>query len=503
MNAFNLLTKEKRVAGIEISDSVVRIAFLHPKVRSIWTSKHKKSLATPTHENAKLNDFELVLIEEPIAANIITEGVVTDKALLGKTLKSIWTKAKLDTDYAIVGIPDDKIYSRIFSFPKTIGGSRLTEAMNLAISFQLPIKTEDAYLDWERTTGTTLTNEILLSTMPRSVADGYIEALDMAGIKTLAIESHLASIARAIKLKPGHMTILTKKTPDGATVFILKDGVLRFSRTFPSQFISEDKIQAEVKKIRSAFESETKNASSRGAEDDGKVEVLDLLEADVRDDYAGYTEFSKTKEVNFKWLVALGAVIRGQIPEDEDNLISLLPVGTEEAYAYQKATAFVTLIRNMTIGVSVFFVLAFLSAYFFVLSLSQNASRTIATLSASSFSPELLAKEAWIGNVNALTETATTLLSETPLWSKVVDEVNARTIDEVTISSFSAPSITEKMLVTGTAKNRAILNQLKRSFQNSTMFSEVDLPTTNVAQKDGIPFTISFRLKDPSAVYYK
>ncbi len=496
MNILNLLTKEKRVAGIEISDSVVRIAFLRP----LKKTRGDKVLSPNT---SSIQKDELILIEEPIPANIIVQGVVVDKVLLGKTLKSIWIKAKLNTDYAIVAIPDDKIYSRVFSFPKTIGGTRLTEAMNLAIGFQLPMKTEDTYLDWESTQGTVLTNEILLSTIPRGVANGYVEALDMAGIKTLAVESQLASIARAIKLKPDRTVIFTKKTPDGATVFVLKDGILRFSRTFPLQFISEDKIPAEVEKIKSALEVVAKWHSNNDANKHEQVDVLDLHLVAIRDDYANYPELSDSKETKFKWHVALGAVIRGQIPEGADNLISLLPVGTEEAYAYQKATTFVTLIRNMTVGVSVFFIFAFLATYLFMLSLSQDSSRTIATLSASAVSPDLLLKEEWLGKVNSLTSTAVAILDQTPLWSMVIDEVNSRIIDGITISSFSAPSVTEKMSLVGIAKDRATLSQFKKLFQESAMWTEVDIPPVSLSQRENLSFSISFRLKDPSAVYLK
>ena len=494
MNLLNLLTKEKLVAGIEISDSVVRIAFLRPRKNSNKNISLKVS---------SIPDFELVRIEEPISANIIVQGVVIDKVLLGKTLKSIWAKTNLDTNYAIVSIPDDKIYTRIFSFPKTVSGERLTEAMNLAIGFQLPMKTEDIYLDWERTTGTNLMNEILLSTIPKTVAQGYVGALEEAGIKTLAVESHLASIARAIKLEAGQTAIFTKKTPDGATVFVLKDGILRFSRTFPSQFISEDKLPAEVEKIKSALESENKNTDGHGHKTTGVVTILDLIDAQVREPYVDYPELSNQTEKNFKWLVALGAVMRGQIPEGEDNLISLLPIGTEEAYAYQKATAFVVLVRNMTIGVSIFFVFAFLATYLLMISLSQSSARAIATLSTSSVSPEILAQETRVTNADTLAAASASILADAPNWSTVVDEVNARIIDGVVVLSFQAPSITDKMSLTGTAKDRATLNLFKKSLQDSAMFTEIELPITNIEQKGDLPFSISFRLKDPKALYFK
>ncbi|MBI5798918.1 MAG: pilus assembly protein PilM [Candidatus Yonathbacteria bacterium] len=490
MNLLNLLTKEKRVAGIEISDSVVRIAFFRPDGK-----KKGKQLTTDTASQTidkgskKTEHDELILIEEPIAANIIADGIVTDIDLLGKTLRNIWEKAKLGTDYAIVAIPDDKIYSKIFSFPKSIEGTRLTEAMRLAISFQLPMKIEEMYLDWERTAGTTTTNEILLSTIPRTVAGGYVQALEKAGIKSLAVESHLASIARAVKLTPGETALFSKKTPDGATIFALKDGILRFSRTLPLRFVPESQIDNETKKVKVAFATETK----------GEIIEQELVNATVRDEYADRSEITDPKS---KWLVALGAAIRGKIPAGDDNLVSLLPVGTEEAYAYQRATTFTALMRNLVIGVSLFFVVAYFVAYLFILSLSQNTAKQIAVLSVSAIPPEIAEKEKQISDINAITETGAALLAQTPMWSAVLAELTLRTPDGIAISMFSAPSFSGKMFLNGTAKNRATLNDYKKVLQDSPMLSEVELPLTNLEQEAGIPFSVSFRLKDPSALSY-
>lgn len=484
MNILNLLTKEKSVAGIEISDSVIRITFLRPRKKS------KQSNLTQD-----LPHQEIVLIEEPIAANIIEQGVVVDRPLLGRTLKGIWAKAKLGTNYAIVTIPDDKVYSRIFSFPKTVDGSRLSDAMRLAVGFQLPVKTEESYLDWERVQNPNPgLNEILLCTIPRVVAQGYVEALDLAGIKTLALESHTTSIARAIKLEPGKISLFTKKTPDGITIFSIKDGVLRFLRTLPFKFIPENKISEEVSKIKLALESELKETSSIS-------DPIDFLNAFIKDDYRTYPEFNADGN-QAKWLAALGALIRGQLREGEDNLISLLSVGTEEAYAYQKAATFITLIRNMTIGISIFFTVVFFAAYLFMFSLAGNAESTLTSLPVSTIPPELLEKETWIQNINTLSETGTAILSETAVWSKIIENVQKQVIEGVLVSSFIAPGINEKMSLVGVARDRTTLNQLKKSFQDSEIFGEIELPITNLEQRADIPFSLSFKIKDPSLVYY-
>lgn len=482
MNILSLLTKEKRVAGIEISDSVVRIAFFRPNGK-----KETKSDAERT-----LND-ELVLIEEPIAANIIADGVVIDSDLLAKTLRSIWEKANLGTNYAIVAIPDDKIYSKVFSFPKSVTNERLTEAMRLAITFQLPMKTDELYLDWERTAGTTTTNEILLSTIPRAVAEGYVQALEKAGIKILALESHLAAIARAVKLTPGETTLFSKKTPDGATVFALKDGLLRFSRTFPLRFVPEDKIPEEIKKIKEALSGvETKEVKT-------EIREVELTNAEVTDEYSGRPELTSPKS---KWLVALGAAIRSKIPEGQDNLVSLLPIGTEEAYSYQRATTFIVFMRNLIVGVSLFFIVAYFAAYLFMLSLSQSMAGQITTLSAAAMPPEFAEMEQKVAEINAITETGSAFLSQMPAWDTVLTELVARTPDGITISVFSAPVFTERMSLTGVASSRTVLNNYKKILQESPLLADIEIPLSNLEQKGAIPFTASFRLKDPSGLYF-
>lgn len=475
MSILNLLTKKRNVAGIEISDSVVRIALFRSSKKNARTSDQGQD--------------EIILIEEPISANIIADGVVLDVELLSKTLRDIWGRAKLGTDYAIVAIPDDKIYSKIFSFPKSVDRTRLTEAMRLAVGFQLPMKTEDIYLDWERTGGNSTTNEILLSTIPRTVADGYVGALEKAGIKIIALESHLASIARAVKTTPGSTTLFSKKTPDGATIFALRDGILRFSRTLPLKFVSDDQIPNEIEKVKTSLMSDSI----------GDVVAQELTDATIRDEYAERVEITNPKS---KWLVALGATIRGKMPEGTDNLVSLLPIGTEEAYAYQRITTFAILMRNLIISVSMFFVVAYIATYFFMYSLLQNTAGQITTLSESETPAELTEKEQQISNVNSITETGVWFLSKTPMWSTVLEEITKITPDGITISMFSAPIFSERMFFTGTAVNRVTLNDYKKVLQESSLFTDIELPITNLEKKEKIPFTISFRLNDPSGLYY-
>jgi Tfp pilus assembly protein PilN len=287
--------------------------------------------------------------------------------------------------------------------------------------------------------------------------------------------------------------LYTKETNDDASVFIIKNGYVCFSRAIPTRFIAKNKLKVEVEKIKTAFEAYNDFASS-------KLEVKSIEKVTVKTEYS---QFKNLHDRPSDWLVALGAAIRGSIPNGDDSLISLLPVKTEEAYKYQKAVTFIILLRNVTIGIAFFFTLSLFAMYFVMLSLSQTANQSIASLSSAPVSSELLSHEARVKNVNELTATAKLVLSETPLWSTFLEEFSVRIIPGITITNLSAQSITGEITLTGSAQDRITLNQYKKSLQESPLFESVELPITNLEQKENIAFSMTFKLKDPPALYYK
>ncbi len=482
MNIFNLLTKEKHVAGVEIDESIVRIAFFRPK-------KKNGSLFHSHSEIINSEEKELILLEETIPEDLVREGVVTDPEALGRALQAIWSKAKLETKYAVVAIPDDKIYSRIFTFPKALDDERIGEAMELATNFQLPFEQSAIYSDWEIVGKTDTQSEVLFSAIPKEVTASFVAAFTLAGIKPLALESHLDSIARSVEGEQDVPVLYTKETETDASIFVVKNGYTRFSRAVPTRFVPRNKFKAEVEKIKASFESSGTT-----------MLIKDIETAKIKSEY---TQFERLAEEKANWSVALGAAIRGALPEGEDNLISLLPVRMEEAYSYQKAVTFIVLIRNMTMGVALFFTLSFLAMYFVMISLSQTAHRSMANLSATPTAPELLTQEAVIQNVNELTTTVAVLLSQTPVWSIFLDEFSLRVIPGITVANLAVHSLTEEISVSGQAANRETLNQFKKSLQDSSMFTDVQLPITNLEQKENIAFSLRFKIKDPAALYYK
>lgn len=485
MNLLNLLIQEKSAVGVELNDLVIRVAYFRPK---------KKFLKIKKTDGTEKTEKELVLIEEPLPRNIILNGAIIDKDLLSKTLRNIWKKENLNKKYAIVSIPEDKIYTNLFPFPKTVTDDHLSQAVELAIDFQLPFKKNDVYIGWESNLNIKNANEVIISSINKNVADEYINAINNADIDILALESHIASITRSIKVNEDEATLVTKENEDSITLFILKNNNLKFSRTLPALFIKEEEsLTKEITKTKNSFETEYKE----------KVVELSLLRATIKDEYRKYLEINNSIDVASKWLISIGGAIRGEIAKGKDLEISLLPINTMEAYRYQKIKTFITLIRNITIGVSIFFLSAFLASYFYIFSLSQTIKNNNTNIMVPPISGDIALKEALIQEVNALTTVSSSILSNTPNWSILIDEVNSRIIPGIIVSNFSIKSINDSISITGISSNRDTLNKFKKILQESSYLTTVELPITNLEQKADIPFSISFKIKDPSMLYYK
>ena len=139
MDLLKLFTRDEPIAGLEISDSCLRLALL-----GIVKEKIK----------AKQGEKEETIEVKALGEKTLKEGIIVGSEIKKKEdfiagLNELLKDIKPRVRYAIVSIPADKIYSRLYSFPKTLGGEKLEETMKLTVGFRLPINLEDVYLDLE------------------------------------------------------------------------------------------------------------------------------------------------------------------------------------------------------------------------------------------------------------------------------------------------------------------------------------------------------------------
>jgi len=224
--------------------------------------------------------------------------------------------------------------------------------------------------------------------------------------------------------------------------------------------------------------------------------VIDSNEIEIRDDWN-----TLLKEYNPKWLASLGAAWRGVLPRDEDMLVSIMPIGTEEAYEYQKAITFTKFLAMITIILSLFFILIFIGAWSWLSSLQKSAVNTMDISSVSMLPPHAVELETRARQLNMISLATANIVKKSPHWSKVLIELKKSVPSDVVINHLAMPAQDGTVNLKGVAKNRGQLNVFKKTLEESSLFSNIKLPLTNLEQKESIPFIMSFSLKDQSILF--
>jgi len=243
MDFVRFFTREELVAGLEINSNYLRIITL-----PIDRDKQKSSAA--------------FFAEESLREGTLQNGKIANREELVATIKRLIGKSKTRIRYVIVSIPDSKVFSKVFKFPKTIKNERLKGTMELSIGFQLPVKTDDVYLDWETIKrDETSDSEVLLAAVPKTIVNEYVAAIESAGLKTVAVEFNLLSIARILP-QTDETIIVISDTSEGITTGFFKNNLLLFAHTISYEVTPKDKVPVELKRLVNFLIALTKDIAS-------------------------------------------------------------------------------------------------------------------------------------------------------------------------------------------------------------------------------------------------
>lgn len=471
MNFLRFFTREESVAGLEISEEYLRLVFLET--------------------DYKTGEIKIAaLAEEATPKDAIINGVVKNKDIFVSSLKKLVSKAGTDLKYFVVSIPGSQIYYKVFPFPKTVLGEKLEEAMKLTVGFQLPFKLEEIYLDWEKQEEKAALenpNEISLAAVRKYVIDDYLECLSKALINAVAIEFHPLSVMRVINSDKETYLAMQKNVSD-TSVFVFKNKVLRFLRSVPKEYIGDDSISAEIKKIENFYATKNGGVNKRLSFSELKIDPKFLKSPEIKNNES-------------KWLVSTGAALRAVLPRKEDKLISLMPLGTEKAYEYQRAASFSNFITNLSIGLSIFFAASFIASFILMITLQDNFSKQISSLSSLPVSEDASGLESRAEKWNTLIGETAPIVATLPKWSIFFEEFLSILPKDIAVIGLSLPGPEQRVSINGTAQNRGALNNFRKTLQGWTNITNVEFPATNLEQRENIPFQASFTLSNPETLY--
>lgn len=491
MNLLKYLIPKEKIVGIEINSQKLRMLYL------------------------ELNDINDAVVkgkgEVDLEEGIIEYGKVKDANKLSESLvelKNGFIPKKSLSQFAIVTIPQNKVYSEIIEFPKVLDNSQLLEAISTNAAGKLPLPLSSCYIDWEVIGSEGNKNQVLVSLIPKDIADGYIGALKKSGFELIALETYFLSIERAINI-PVDPVIFLYLTDEGMTSVIYhqkKSYLSQFETWKETSYGKEIRNINDLKKILAGkiekltlyFESSFAPLkinkvllTSHGFNTEALIKKIGKIKLPIEK-----AEIRIGSLENSDWIPAAGAARRAFIPRSEDTIISLLPIGTESLYETQKAISFTKSILLFISSLSLFYVAIFAGFYLFITSFENSLNNQLNLKNNIPISQDFAKIEAETKEFNSYISDIEKIQGATDFNEPaLLRNINKLTAPGISFSNISINNTARSVIITGTASARDNLKTFKNKILGSTDFINIKILAPDIAKISDINFSVTMNSK--------
>lgn len=298
--------------GLDISDFVLKIAFLKPE-----------------NDNYTLASF----IETPIPEGIVESGEIKKPDELLKILLSSLKNVKgekINTKFVAATIPERKSFLRIIQLPK-MSEEEIASAIKFEIEANIPLSLDEAYYDWQTLDESTTKighQDILVAVAPKSIIEPYNNLVKSAGLMPKVFELESIATSRSIiqDLKVEKPTLIINLGSTQVSFVIFSNEAPRFSASintpfknhftyYISQYLKVSMEEAEIIK-RSVGLDKTKQDGKVFEALEPAMNILVNQIQDYSDYYVSHAQHEHTSHPKIAKIILCGG---------DSNLIGIAP----------------------------------------------------------------------------------------------------------------------------------------------------------------------------------
>lgn len=488
MNLAQLFKPVEKIVGVEITEKYILAVLL---------ARDKKGGVRMIKKTAALGE------------GIIEHGIAQNQDALASALKTFVQKNKdiFGSRYVILAIPSAFVFTDVMKFPslqqEQIGESI---ALNFNSKTLFPVAPEDIYYDWQSAAShNPLHQNALVSFAQKKHIDVYVGACEQAGIEPLAFEIHQTAVARAITNFKDKTGFIVRVLDEGVEFSIVESGELKFSRFAPlnAPLRESEKLALFVKdealKTVRFFQIEYPEmtvASFIALSSFAQNEIAAAIAKELGIS-AETPRLAHPVDIPDSHIAAFGSAMRGLIPREEDTLISLMPVGTEETYRSRRFRAYLSLWSDIINTAALVFALLFAITLFFLARVRTNLVAQAARKgSAQAAYAQITELEE---NARAFNKTVGQLIgirAELFNWSDLLTRITTSlTHTDITLTGMNASEAGKTVSVSFIAATREAAIAYKKSLEASGLYEKVEMPFLSVTQRERISTNIILTLK--------
>ncbi|MBI1755106.1 pilus assembly protein PilM [Candidatus Azambacteria bacterium] len=489
MDLAQLFRPVEKIVGVEITQGYM-LAVLCERDKKGGIRVSKKSAALPPDS--------------------ISQGMVKNKAGLTAAIKNFVQQNKdvFKSKYIILALPSAFVFTDIMKFPpmrpEQIGESLM---LNFGSKTLFPVSPEDIYYDWQPAVShSPLYQNALVTFALKKNINEYTEVCEQAGLEPLAFEIPQISVARALGNFKDKAGLIIRMLDEGIEFSAAAQGEFQFSRfvAMPAALHTIEEFKTFVKdeafKVLNFFQVEYPETAlsaivvlSYFAQ---KEEISSYLSKELGLSLE-HPRLVHSVELTDSHVAAFGSAMRGLIPREEDALVSLMPVGTEEAYRARRFRAYASLWSDIINATAFLLVVLFGVTLFFLMRVQKNLNVQIANKGSAQAAWAPVAElEQTAGKFNATVGQLTAIEAKMPRWSAVFDRMlPSLTYKNIAVASIGTRRAEGTIVVQFSAATRDEAIAFKKALETSGAYEKVEMPFLSVTQREQISTNVVLTLK--------
>lgn len=280
---------------------------------------------------------------------------------LSESIKKLCKEAKIQGNDVAIALSESSVYTRVVKFP-LLTDSEIASAVRWEAEQYIPIPAAEAVIQHQvlerRENVTPGAVDVLLVAAPQITVERYIKAVEKTGLRVVAVETELISIARSLGA-PSQTVVVVDIGSRATNISIVKNANLVFSRSFSTggdaftravaQFLGIDIVQAEEYK---------RNYGLSSTQLEGKVKqslmpVLMLVSDEIKKAVHYYQSDSRADQI--RSVVLTGGSVG--MPDVHTELTQMLGLEVIVGNPFSKIQVDPEAVRNLT-GYSPFYSVA-------------------------------------------------------------------------------------------------------------------------------------------------
>jgi len=252
-------------AGLSISDTAIRAIKFGRKGSHLFVEKYTKKALAP---------------------GVITLGEVNNKEELINIIESI--KKELDLDYVKISLPEEKGYLFTAKIPM-VPEKEVKSTIEAKIEENVPISPAELIFNYNVKPNPEKERlEIVVSALPISVVDTYVDVIEKSGLKMISLEIESQAVARAL-IKPNDKeTLLVVHFSVGkASLYVVSERVVHFTSTVSLKSDSSEGLDVLAQEIKRLFAYWHTLKMNIGRED-RKLDEIMVCGENIKDNIVSY-----------------------------------------------------------------------------------------------------------------------------------------------------------------------------------------------------------------------